>query len=67
VVLLLTEWPGFTALMPDSLEGTIARHNIIDARSVLGPGPRREAGWEFRALGVAEEAAPAGRLDSSRG
>jgi len=31
------------------------------------PGPWREAGWEFRALGVAEEAAPAGRLGSSRG
>ena len=45
----------------------MARRNIIDARNALDPGPWREAGWEYRALGVAEEAASAGRLDSSRG
>jgi UDPglucose 6-dehydrogenase len=67
VVLLLTEWPEFTALTPGSLAGTVARRNIIDARNVLDPGPWREAGWECRALGVAEEAEPAERLDSSRG
>ena len=67
VVLLFTEWPEFTALTPDSVEGTVARRNIIDARNALDSGPWREAGWEYRALGVAEEAAPAGRLDSSRG
>ncbi len=67
VVLLLTEWQEFTALTPGSLAGTVARRNIIDARNALDPGPWRAAGWEFRALGVAEEAAPAERMDSSRG
>ena len=67
VVLLLTEWSEFTSLTPGSLAGTVARRNIIDARNVLDPGPWREAGWEFRALGVAEETEPAERLDSSRG
>jgi UDPglucose 6-dehydrogenase len=67
VVLLLTEWAEFTALTPGSLAGTVARRNIIDARNVLDPGPWREAGWEFRALGVGEETEPAERLDSSRG
>ena len=37
VVLLLTEWPEFTALTPGSLGGTVARRNIIDARNVLDP------------------------------
>ncbi|HCU96544.1 MAG TPA: UDP-glucose 6-dehydrogenase [Actinobacteria bacterium] len=55
VVLLLTEWPEFAALTPGSLEGIVARRNIIDARSALDPAPWREAGWQFRALGVAQD------------
>jgi UDPglucose 6-dehydrogenase len=53
-VLLLTEWPEFTALTPGGLGGLVARHNIIDARNVLDPGAWRKAGWDYRALGVAE-------------
>ncbi|HEY6277323.1 MAG TPA: UDP-glucose/GDP-mannose dehydrogenase family protein [Streptosporangiaceae bacterium] len=53
VVLLLTEWPEFAALTPGRLETIVARRNIIDARNVLDPGKWREAGWGFRALGVA--------------
>jgi UDPglucose 6-dehydrogenase len=56
VVLLLTEWPEFIALTPDSLDAMVARRNIIDARNVLDPRVWREAGWEYRALGVAEQA-----------
>ena len=56
VVLLLTEWPEFIALTPDSLGAMVARRNIIDARNVLDPRLWREAGWEFRALGVAQQA-----------
>jgi UDPglucose 6-dehydrogenase len=58
VVLLLTEWPEFTALTPGSLDGIVARRNIIDARNVLNPGLWREAQWEYQALGV-EQAEPA--------
>jgi hypothetical protein len=35
----------------------VARRNIIDARNALDPAPWQEAGWEYRALGVAEDAA----------
>src|SRR5215813_3197982 len=39
VVLLLTEWPEFTALTPGRLGGIVARRNIIDARNALDPAP----------------------------
>jgi UDPglucose 6-dehydrogenase len=65
VVLLLTEWPEFTALTPGSLAGIVARRNIIDARNALDPVPWREAGWEYRALGVAEDAEARARQDAS--
>ena len=55
VVLLLTEWPEFTQLTPASLDGIVARRNIIDARNAFDPVPWREAGWVFRALGVAQD------------
>jgi UDPglucose 6-dehydrogenase len=56
VVLLLTEWPEFIELKPASLDATVARRNIIDARNVLDPSLWREAGWDYQALGVAEPA-----------
>jgi len=65
VVLLLTEWPEFAALTPGSLSGLVAQRNIIDARNALDPLPWREAGWEYRALGVAEDAELRARLDPS--
>jgi UDPglucose 6-dehydrogenase len=65
VVLLLTEWPEFAALTPARLSGIVARRNIIDARNVLDPGVWREAGWEYRALGMAEAAEATARLGSS--
>ncbi len=55
VVLLLTEWPAFTRLTPGDLDAIVARRNIIDARGVLDPLLWREAGWQFRALGVAHD------------
>jgi UDPglucose 6-dehydrogenase len=66
VVLLLTEWPEFTALTPGRLSGLVARRNIIDARNALDPAAWREAGWEYRALGVAEDTESAVWLDPSR-
>jgi UDPglucose 6-dehydrogenase len=53
VVLLLTEWSEFTNLKPDDLGGIVARRNIVDARSALDPVAWRDAGWDYRALGIA--------------
>ena len=53
VVLVLTEWPEFADLRPGELATLVARRNIVDARNVLDSELWREAGWNFRALGVA--------------
>jgi UDPglucose 6-dehydrogenase len=53
VVLMLTEWPEFVALSPDALGAVVAQRNIIDGRNALAPDRWREAGWEYRAPGVA--------------
>ena len=65
VVLLLTEWQEFTALTPGGLSPIVAQRNIIDARNVLDPGVWREAGWVYRALGMAADAEAMTRLDPS--
>jgi UDPglucose 6-dehydrogenase len=65
VVLLLTDWPEFAALTPGGLAATVARRNIVDARNVLEPRTWRLAGWNYRALGVAEEAQATVPLDPS--
>lgn len=56
VVLLLTEWPEFAGLNPETLDGVVARRNLIDARNVLDPVLWREADWDYRALGTATNA-----------
>jgi len=61
VVLLLTEWPEFTALTPGDLSPLVARRNIVDARGALDPVPWQRHGWRYRALGMAEGAAAAMR------
>jgi UDPglucose 6-dehydrogenase len=55
VVLLLTEWREFSGLTPATLDGVVARRNIVDARNVLDPAEWRAAGWAYRALGVAPD------------
>jgi UDPglucose 6-dehydrogenase len=55
VVLLLTEWPEFTRLRPDSLGSVVARRNIVDGRNVLDPALWRDAGWNYRALGAGKD------------
>jgi len=55
VVLLLTEWPEFARLTPASLDSVVARRNIIDGRNVLDQRLWRDAGWNYRALGVAKD------------
>ena len=59
VVLLLTEWPEFAGLRPDSLSSLVAQKNIIDGRNVLDPDVWREAGWAYRTLGVGDAPASA--------
>jgi UDPglucose 6-dehydrogenase len=53
VLLLATEWPEFAELKPVQLDGVVARRNIIDGRNVLDPRVWLDAGWDYRALGVA--------------
>jgi UDPglucose 6-dehydrogenase len=55
VVLLLTEWPEFSRLRPGSLRSVVAQRNIVDGRNVLDPALWRDAGWNYRALGVAKD------------
>ncbi len=57
VVLLLTEWPEFAGLRPDSLDDLVARRTIIDARNALDPPQWRDAGWDYYALGAATDTA----------
>ena len=51
VVLVLTEWPEFTALTPADLDGIVRERNILDGRNCLDPAPWRAAGWTYRSLG----------------
>lgn len=52
VVMLLTEWAEFAALMPGDLDTVVARRNIVDGRNALDATKWRTAGWNYRALGV---------------
>jgi UDPglucose 6-dehydrogenase len=51
VVVLLTEWKEYRALVPADIEGLVAGKRIIDGRNVLDSATWRAAGWEYRAMG----------------
>ncbi|GII90979.1 UDP-glucose dehydrogenase family protein [Sinosporangium siamense] len=51
VVLLLTEWPEFVALDPETLGSVVSTRNMVDGRNALDPQSWRAAGWTYRALG----------------
>lgn len=51
LVLLLTEWPEYVGIDPDSLAPLVAARRILDGRNVLDPARWRAAGWSYRALG----------------
>lgn len=51
IVLLLTEWPEFVALVPEDLASHTRAKRILDARNALDPKLWRAAGWEYRGLG----------------
>ncbi|RAY12301.1 UDP-glucose 6-dehydrogenase [Actinomadura craniellae] len=50
-VLLLTEWPEFRDMDPDTLGSVVTERNIVDGRNALDPDRWRTAGWTYRALG----------------
>jgi UDPglucose 6-dehydrogenase len=53
VVMLLTEWPEFTALDPADLLAVAADGAaVIDGRRALDPARWRDAGWAYRAPGT---------------
>jgi hypothetical protein len=51
VLLLLTEWPEFSAADPEILAKTVARRTIVDARHALDADLWRGHGWDYRAPG----------------
>ncbi len=51
VVLVLTEWPEYVDLDPESVGKLVKDRRIIDGRNCLDPVLWRAAGWTYRALG----------------
>lgn len=51
VVLVLTEWKEFKALVPSDLDGVVRSKKLIDGRNCLDPEQWRAAGWNYRGLG----------------
>jgi UDPglucose 6-dehydrogenase len=51
LVMLLTEWPEYVELRPESLDPIVAERRIVDGRNALDPERWRAAGWTYRALG----------------
>ena len=50
-VLLLTEWPHYTALDPHTLGPLTRTRTMIDGRNALDPTTWRAAGWTYTGLG----------------
>jgi UDPglucose 6-dehydrogenase len=51
VVLLITEWPEYVGLDPESLGRLVKHRTIIDGRNTLDREAWRAAGWTYRGLG----------------
>jgi UDPglucose 6-dehydrogenase len=51
LVLVLTEWPEYTALDPLYMRSLVSIPRILDGRNCLDPERWRELGWTYRALG----------------
>jgi len=58
VLLLLTEWPEFSAADPEVLAKTVARRAIVDARHALDADVWRGRGWDYHAPGRPGAARP---------
>ncbi len=53
VLLVLTEWPEFNAIPPQSYAGSIRRRIVIDGRNVLDSERVAAAGLTYRGVGRA--------------
>ncbi|WP_426623135.1 UDP-glucose dehydrogenase family protein [Leifsonia sp. McL0607] len=51
IVILITEWPEFTALNPHEVGDLVSHKIIIDGRNALDPETWQTAGWRYRGLG----------------
>ena len=51
VLLVLTEWPQFTAADPAEFGAVVAKCNVLDGRHALERTRWQSAGWRYRALG----------------
>ena len=51
IVVLITEWPEFTALDPHTIGSLVAQRVVIDGRNALDPHTWTTAGWRYRGLG----------------
>jgi UDPglucose 6-dehydrogenase len=51
LVLVLTEWPEYVELDPETAGSQVAVRRILDGRNCLDPKRWRDAGWTYRALG----------------
>jgi UDPglucose 6-dehydrogenase len=50
-VVLVTEWPEYTALDPEQVAGLVRGRLIVDGRNCLDAARWRAAGWTYRGLG----------------
>ena len=57
-LLVLTEWPEFSAADPGVLAKTVARRAIVDARHALDADVWRSFGWDYHAPGRPAPGAP---------
>jgi UDPglucose 6-dehydrogenase len=51
VLLVLTEWPEFTQVVPADAVAAMAGRAVVDARNLLDPGPWRDLGVGFVGIG----------------
>jgi len=62
VLLVLTEWPQFTAADPGELGAVAAKRNVVDGRHALDRTRWQAAGWHYRALGQPAADRPAAAI-----
>jgi UDPglucose 6-dehydrogenase len=51
VLLVLTEWPEYTEVVPSDAVAAMAGRAVVDARNLLDPGPWRDLDVGFVGIG----------------